>query len=310
MYKLISEFRKDKITVENIANDYAKLLENFKSQMYAIIQSKISESFGGSKDMKRRLDMVVTEADELCQFNQRFIDEHAIDRERQMLASDIPIVRKLEILEWFSRYAEFLSPNHAFQCIVSFKDQYVRGPLKDEYVSLEHENDSIIMMIDLTERSSVEVKNCQDKRVLPKLEARLSVRLNLIEPMVVNFQNLDMAINRNLVDLLMDLVRTQDIVEDKPDVPLRVYLKYCLRLLALCMRTQKGLDVLLSSKLTFNHILDMLSGIDDEEIVGNAAKIIKMIMNEPEKVIVTYKSYNICKIMMYTISRFVDKSDE
>lgn len=277
--------------------------------MYSIIQNKIQESFGSSKDMKKRLDLVVEEADELWQFNQRFIDEHAIDRERMMLATDLPIVRKMEILEWFSRYSEFLSPNHAFQCIISFKDQFVRGVQKEEYISLEHENDSVIMMIDLAERSAIEVKNSKDKKVQAKLEARLSVRLNLLEPMIVNFQNLDMAINRNLVDLLMDLCRTQEIIEDRPDQPIRVYLKYCLRLLALCLRTQKGLDIFLDSKITFNHVLDMVSGIDDEEIVGNAAKILKMLMNEPEKVILTYKSYNLCKLMMYAISKYVDKSD-
>lgn len=30
LYKLMTDYRKDKISIENIANDYAKLLENFK----------------------------------------------------------------------------------------------------------------------------------------------------------------------------------------------------------------------------------------------------------------------------------------
>jgi hypothetical protein len=92
------------MTLDNISSDYAKLLDNFKSQIYIIIQNKINESFGSSKDMKKRLDMIVDETEELWQFNQRFIDEHAVDRERIIAAHDIPIVRKMECLEWFCRY--------------------------------------------------------------------------------------------------------------------------------------------------------------------------------------------------------------
>lgn len=101
LYKLLSDIRKERITIDNVANDYAKLLENFKAQVYIIIQNKINESFGSSKDMKKRMDLIIEETEELWQFNQRFIDEHAIDRERQLAATDIPIVRKMEILEWF-----------------------------------------------------------------------------------------------------------------------------------------------------------------------------------------------------------------
>ena len=71
LYKLISEIRKDKTTIENISNDYAKLLDNFKSQIYLIIQNKINDSFGSSKDIKKRLDIIVEETEELWQFNQR-----------------------------------------------------------------------------------------------------------------------------------------------------------------------------------------------------------------------------------------------
>ena len=71
LFKMISDIRKDKNTIENIANDYAKLLDNFKSQMYLIVQNKINDSFGSSKDIKKRLDMIVEETEELWQFNQR-----------------------------------------------------------------------------------------------------------------------------------------------------------------------------------------------------------------------------------------------
>ena len=32
-------------------------------------------------------------------------------------------------------------------------------------------------------------------------------------------------------------------------------------------------------------------------------------LNDPDKVIMSYKSYNIAKLLVYSISKFVDKSD-
>jgi len=55
--------------------------------------------------------------------------------------------------------------------------------------------------------------------------------------------------------------------------------------------------------------LDFISILEDEEIVANASKILKMMLNDPDKVIMSYKSYNIAKLLVYSISKFVDKSD-
>jgi hypothetical protein len=101
LYRILSEVRKERMTIDNVANDYAKLLENFKSQIYLIIQNKINESFGISKDMKTRMDTIISETEELWDFHQRFIDEHAVDRERVLLSREVPILRKMEALEWF-----------------------------------------------------------------------------------------------------------------------------------------------------------------------------------------------------------------
>lgn len=215
----------------------------------------------------------------------------------------------MEALEWFSRYAEFLTPDHAFNGILTFKNMYLKGHEKDNFVALEHENDSIIMMIDLLDRSMIECKNYDDEDVLKKLELRLSTRLNLVEPMLVNYQNLDMAINRNIMSLLMEIIQTQQVQENEPNPEFKVYLKYAMRCLTMCLRTRTGLDTFLASKKTFNLILDYLSILEDEEVVANASKMIKMALNEPEKVILTYKSYNVARLLVYTASKFLNKSD-
>jgi hypothetical protein len=46
---------------------------------------------------------------------------------------------------------------------------------------------------------------------------------------LVNYQNLDLAINRNMVELLMKMIQTQKVEEDEPNPEFKVYLKYALR---------------------------------------------------------------------------------
>jgi hypothetical protein len=52
----------------------------------------------------------------------------------------------------------------------------------------------------------------------------------------------------------------------------------------MCLRTKYALEAFLHSKTTFNQILDFISILEDEEVVANSAKILKMLLNEPEKV--------------------------
>ena len=173
LYRILSEVRKNKMNMESVANDYSKLLENFKSQIYVIVQNKVNESFGSSKDMKKKMDMIIEETEELWHFNQRFIDEHAVDRERIIMAPDIEITRKMECLEWFARYCEFLTPDHSYNAILNFKNNYLRGAQKESFINLEHENDSVIVIIDMVERSLVEVKNASNEKSKIKMETRL-----------------------------------------------------------------------------------------------------------------------------------------
>ena len=186
---------------------------------------------------------------------------------------------------------------------------YLKGLSKETFINFEHDNDSIVMMIDLIDRSNIECRNCTDDVILKMLELRMSTRLNLIEPMLVNYQNLDLAISRNFVDLLMDIIKNQVVNENDPEPEFKIYLKYALRCLALCLRTKTGLDAFLSSKITFNRILDFISIYEDEEIVANSCKIVKMILNELEKVVMEYKLYNIAKLLAFSISKFMDKSE-
>ena len=54
------------------------------------------------EESAKRMDALIKEANQLWTFFQKFIDEHSVDRERLMYTVDVPMVRKMEALEWLS----------------------------------------------------------------------------------------------------------------------------------------------------------------------------------------------------------------
>lgn len=173
IYRIVSDLRKNSQTIESVSEDYAKLLDNFKSQIYQIVQNKVNESMGGNDTLKKKMDLIIEETEELWRFNQKFIDEHAIDQERVISSDDVSISRKMEALEWFARYSEFLTPDHAYNGILAFKNMYLRGAQKETYINYEHGNESVVHVLDMVEKTFLQCKNFTDAKSMKKLETRL-----------------------------------------------------------------------------------------------------------------------------------------
>lgn len=66
---------------------------------------------------------------------------------------------------------------------------------------------------------------------------------------MVNFQNLDTAVNRGAVELLSKLIQTQSVKENEPNPDFKVYLKYALRCTTMCLRSKIALEVFISTKV-------------------------------------------------------------
>jgi hypothetical protein len=161
------------MTMESVSDDYSKLLDNFKSQIYKIVDKKVTENPGGNDYLKKKMDLIIEETEELWRFNQKFIDEHAIDQERIITSDDLSISRKMEALEWFARYTEFLTPDYAYNSILAFKNLYLRGAQKETYLNYEHSNESAAHVIDMVERSFEQVKNFTDYVTAKKFHSKL-----------------------------------------------------------------------------------------------------------------------------------------
>ena len=128
-----------------------------------MLQSKINENHALIEESARRMDALIKEANQLWTFFQKFIDEHSVDRERLIRNPDMAITRKMEALEWLSRYAEFISPEYITKTILAFKDVHIKNPqIKDEYVKFKHFSNSATLCCGYVERCYEEMKNSKD----------------------------------------------------------------------------------------------------------------------------------------------------
>ena len=57
-----------------------------------------------------RLGQLVEEANKLWVFFQKFIDEQAMDQVKNIRSPDVQLTPKITSLEWFARYAEYITP--------------------------------------------------------------------------------------------------------------------------------------------------------------------------------------------------------
>lgn len=66
-----------------------------------------------------------------------------------------------------------------------------------------------------------------------------------------------MAINRDVVEMLMKIIQNQEAKDGEENPEFKVYLKYAMRCLTMCLRSKTALDIFLQSKVrkfTFDHI--------------------------------------------------------
>lgn len=83
-----------------------------------------------------------------------------------MYTVDVPMVRKMEALEWLSRYAEFISPEYITKTILAFKDVMIKGPQRDEYVKLRHQSNAVLLCCNYVEKCFDDMRTAKDADTL------------------------------------------------------------------------------------------------------------------------------------------------
>ena len=119
-----------------------------------------------------------------------------------------PFESKCDSLEWLSRYANFYSPDNVYSLITAFKEIYTGNDVnyRTAYIDAKHGSDSIYILINGIRNETNKMNNLQAQSlnfsknltgssvVMESNETKIAFLLNLMEPLIVNDLNNEIAI--------------------------------------------------------------------------------------------------------------------
>jgi len=188
-------------------------------------------------------------------------------------------------MDWLARNAEFLSPDSISKCLLAFKDLYnsEQMTLRQAYITAKHTSNAVLTVVNLIEHT---------KQLQPRddeVMSRLAILTSILEPLLVNDQNLDRAVEARIMEVLFSMLyvpedvkllsRTGGNQEDlKNRLPL--YLKYILRCVTSCVKSPVAVMDLVKIPTSVPQVIDFLENVRDEEILANSAKIIRIVLRD------------------------------
>jgi hypothetical protein len=104
-----------------------------------------------------------------------------------------------------------------------------------------------------------------------------------MEPLLVNDMNNEIALTSGILESLVSLLKTQDGKSNamqKSNVELRPYIKFALRCLTSAIRTEAAVSKFYAIESGFSKVLEILEFVEDQEIIANSCKIIRICLRE------------------------------
>lgn len=150
------------------------------------------------------------------------------------------------------------------------------------FITTKHTSNAVITVINLIEHAS---KLGKDEETI----SRLAILLSILEPLLLNDQNLEKALELKTMEILISMLELPDYVGEMSknnqleNIKLPIYIKYAVRCITSCIRHPSGVDQLVASETGINSIIQFIQLVRDEEIIANCSKIIRIIYRE-EKV--------------------------
>ena len=153
----------------------------------------------------------------------------------------------MEALEWLSRYSEFISPEYITKTILAYKDVMIKGAQKEDYKKYKHESNTILLCCNYVEKCYEELRGAADDDTRQQNESKLAILLSILEPLMINNRNLELMVDTRTVDVLMQLIDSQDLSQGT----YHIYLKFAMRCLTSAIRHQKCMDQFTSNTRVF-----------------------------------------------------------
>ena len=175
-----------------------------------------------------------------------------------------PFDLKMDTLEWLSRYANFYNPENVYLMLSAFKEIYGGNDInyRNAYIAAQHNSDTVFILVNGIKQDLLKAGNAQLSQatsqsvtfmknlsghsgVMLTNDNRIAFQLNLMEPLLVNEMNNEIAIASGLIEALVTLLKTQDTLGGRtingmilPQPNLRPYIKFALRCLTSAIRTE------------------------------------------------------------------------
>jgi hypothetical protein len=174
---------------------------------------------------------------------------------------------KIEVLGWLARYSEFVTVPMITQVIMTFKELLIPNAnptIRNNYIQAKHSSHAVLNIVKMVQVLKYKFNEEDGKQ-------KLAVMLSILEPAIVNDENVTIAIHLELVEILQDfmLFAIEDIEERKtkkadapkttkstksgkgakqpePELPVEpstnapLYLKLLIRCLTSCLRLDLG----------------------------------------------------------------------
>ena len=104
---------------------------------------------------------------------------------------------------------------------------------------------------------------------------KITILLSILEPLIINDQNLEMAFQNNIITLLLQFLDVSYLTEKPP-----VYVKFGIRCLTSCLRQDQGVHQAINSQVFIDTLILIQRTVKDEEILANACKSMRILMRD------------------------------
>lgn len=177
--KLTKENIRETATLHEKIGQIANEIIEIKNEKKAL--TNLRSRVHWASDASQKVEALVEETNNLYFMIQRFIDEHAVDRIKQLRSGEVQLRDKMNIMDWLARNSDFLSADPIQECIIAFKELYNtdNATLKNAYIFAKHSSNVITTIIMSLEQYQ---KQTRDDEVTQKL----TILFSILEPLLIN----------------------------------------------------------------------------------------------------------------------------
>ena len=122
------------------------------------------------------------------------------------------------------------------------------------------------------------------------VNARLAILLSIFEPLLINDLNLEKAIQpqERTINSLLEITKlpmafrqaNRELDDNDNRLKVPIHLKYAIRCLTSCIRSNQGLVRMIQSESGISQIVEFLELTRDEEIQANCSKILRISLRD------------------------------